>query len=347
MNTYDIAIIGAGVAGLTAARFLSPHVKVVVIESEKQLGGLAWQLGCKATDTCLYCGVCHSVNLKRDLGDLSFLPFEVITGHPLLAMAKNNENYLLTLKNGQPITARSILIATGIQPFDARHASQYGYGTFPRVYTGVEIEKNLNTIGVEAFASYQKIAFIQCVGSRNFKEKRGFCSRVCCRYALRIAEDLGYRFPHLHIDMYYMDLQMLGGKKEKLSDISQHRVKLIRHLPYRVESPQGKPVLWFEDDRQVTQAEYDAVILSVGMVPGPGTAAIVDILRVNVDDAGFIKDYGEGDTSRERIYVCGAASGPKDIETTIAEGKKIAGRILTFQLNLEAASPEPTVNYKE
>ena len=75
--------------------------------------------------------------------------------------------------------------------------------------------------------------------------------------------------------------------------------------------------------------EYDAVILSVGMTPNPGTKQVADILRVNIDDDGFIKDYGDGIASQENIYVCGAASGAKDIETTISDGKKVAQRILS------------------
>ena len=335
---FDIAIIGAGVAGLTAAQLLNPTMRVVVIETEKLPGGLAWQLGCKATDVCLYCGVCQGINLKRELGDFSFLPFELVTGQTVLAVRKSDTGYLLTLNNRQLISASLVLIATGIQAFDAQHASRYGYGTLPHVYTGIEIEKNLNTQGLVNFAHYQKIAFIQCVGSRNFKEKRGYCSRVCCRYALRIAEDLSFQFPQIQIDMYYMDLQLLGGKKEKLLSISQERVRLIRHLPYRVESPEGKPVLLFEDDYHVTRAEYDAVILSVGMIPAPGTIMIANIFRLSTDEAGFIKDYSSGETSQERIYVCGTASGPKDIETTIADAKRVAHRILTAYLSQEMNS---------
>ena len=332
---YDIAILGAGVAGLSAARFLSSSLKGVVIESEKQIGGLAWQLGCKATDMCLYCGVCHGIQLRRDLEGFSSYPFDLILDQQLSSMTKENGDYQLSFKNGRSITAHSILVATGIQPFDACQVPQYGYGTFSHIYTGIEIERNLNSEGVNTFNAYQKIAFIQCVGSRNFKEKRGYCSRVCCRYALRIAEDLAFQYPHLQIDMYYMDLQLLGGKKEILAEISEKRVKLIRHMPYRVDSPNGKPVLMFEDDQRVNRIEYDAVILSVGMIPSPGTKQAADILRLNIDDSGFIKDYGDGTTSQEDIYVCGTASGAKDIETAISDGKRVGRRILSVHQELQ------------
>lgn len=332
---YDIAILGAGVAGLSAAQILSPFLKGVVIESEKQVGGIAWQLGCKATDRCLYCGVCYGIQLRRDLGDFSSFPFEFILGQQLVSMSERNENYHLSFKNGRSLIAHSILIATGIQPFDARQVPQYGYGSFPHVYTGIEVERNLNSEGIKAFHSYQKIAFIQCVGSRNFKEKRGYCSQVCCRYALRISEDLAFQYPHLQIDMYYMDLQLLGGKKELLAEISKNRVRLIRHMPYRVESSNGKPILVFEDDQKVTRVEYDAVILSIGMTPSPGTKKVANILRVNIDDAGFIKDYGDGTTSQENIFVCGTASGAKDIGKAISDGKRVAQQILSVHRKLQ------------
>ncbi|MCX6090338.1 MAG: FAD-dependent oxidoreductase, partial [Candidatus Atribacteria bacterium] len=185
---YDVAIIGAGVAGLSAARALCPTLDVVVLEEEKLPGGLAWQLGCKATDECLYCGVCHGINLKRDLSETSDFCFDYHPGVTILAVRKFGEEFILTREGGEEVETSSILVATGVRPFDARLTSNLGYGTLPGVFTGYDIEKSLNTEGIQRFSTSHRIAFIQCVGSRNFLKKRGYCSQVCCRYALRIAE---------------------------------------------------------------------------------------------------------------------------------------------------------------
>ncbi|MCX6089329.1 MAG: FAD-dependent oxidoreductase, partial [Candidatus Atribacteria bacterium] len=137
-------------------------------------------------------------------------------------------------------------------------------------------------------------------------------------------------FPDMKIDLYYMDLQILGGKKEKLLSIAREKVRLVRHLPYRVEpGPEGKGLtLLFEDEQGVNRADYDAVVLSVGMVPSPGTRRVAELFRLSTDESGFIKDYSEGQTSQSGVFVCGTASGPRDIETAILHAKKVATRIM-------------------
>ena len=39
MNTFDVAIIGGGLAGLTASIYLAAGKKVIVLEKSSQFGG--------------------------------------------------------------------------------------------------------------------------------------------------------------------------------------------------------------------------------------------------------------------------------------------------------------------
>lgn len=319
--TYDLVIIGGGVAGLTLAQTLQDRLKVLVIE-ESSLGGLSTDLGCKATDECLYCGVCQFINLQKEL---FFKKFDVLEGRKITFLDKSGREFQIKTEKGERITSHLLVVATGASPLEIKSLPLLGGGKFPRVYSGWDIERGLNEGIISSFRDFSSLAFIQCAGSRNFKEKRGYCSQVCCRYALRIAENLKFSYPQINIDFYYMDLQILGKKKGKLWEIAD-KVNLIRHLPYEVKEREGKLSLVFEE-QGVERKDYDAVILSVGMIPSSGTKEIGRWLGLNFDSTGFIKSYGEGHTSCKGVFVCGTACGPKDIETTREETQMVAEEI--------------------
>ncbi len=317
---YDLVIIGGGVAGLTLAQTLQDKLEVLVVE-ESSLGGMASKLGCKATDECLSCGVCRFINVEREL---CFKKFDIWEGRKITSVDKSGRGFHLKTEKGEKVTSQLLAVATGASPLEVKNLSRLG-GGLSRVYSGWDIERGLNEGIISSFRDFSSLAFIQCAGSRNFKEKRGYCSQVCCRYALRIAENLKFSFPSMDIDFYYMDLQILGKKKEKLWEIAG-KINLIRHLPYEVKKEGGKLSLVFEE-QGVERKNYDAIVLSVGMVPSSGTKEIGKWLGLNFDSAGFIKSYGLGHTSREGVFVCGTACGPKDIETTQEEAQKVGEEI--------------------
>ncbi|MCX7668294.1 MAG: FAD-dependent oxidoreductase [Atribacterota bacterium] len=317
---FDVLILGGGVAGLKTAEYLQDDFHVVVLEENTAVGGLAFQLGCKATSECLYCGVCRALSVKRKEPG-----FPVFSGRRVREIQNKGETFFLTTDR-EVLEGKFLVIATGASPYDARGLPNLGWKKFSNVYTGFEIETNLNHGALQRFAHFEKIAFVQCAGSRNFKEKRGYCSQVCCRYALRLSENLLFLYPQLEVDFYYMDLQIVGNKTEKLWETTQ-KIRLVRKIPFEAKEKNGKVFLILEDNWSESSRGYDAVILSVGMVPSPGTRQIGEMLRLNFTPEGFIKDYGEGVTSQEKVFVCGTACGPKDIEASLYSAWQVSQRI--------------------
>lgn len=315
-----MVILGGGVSGLTVARNLKDGLKVVVLEEAVLPGGLAFQLGCKATSECLYCGVCRALDVKRTM-----LGFPLLSGRRIVEVTKQNGVFVVETDQ-ELLTGKILVVATGALPFDARKMPNFGWKRLPNVYTGFELETALNQGALQHFKHFQRVAFIQCVGSRNAKEQRSYCSQVCCRYALRLATDLLFLYPHLGIDFYYMDLQVLGKKADTLWEVAQ-KIRLVRQMPFEAREMDGQIALLFEGARGVESQPYDAVILSVGMVPSPGTRRMAEMLQLNVTTGGFIKDFGDGRTSREGVFVCGTACGPKDIETSLEEARRVSQRI--------------------
>ncbi len=330
--SHDVVVVGSGVAGLSVARRLSDKgLSVLVIERTGKIGGTAWSLGCKATFECLGCGICRIVEQKRELESRGF-PGELKTNTGIAMVRRQGKDFLLETDTGD-IQTRFLVVATGIEPYPAHNAANFGCDIYPEVFSGYDLEKTLNEEGLDRYESFERVAFIQCVGSRSVKEKRGYCSQVCCRYALRLCENLKYRFPHMIIDMYYMDLQMLGEKKDTLARIARERVNLFRHMPFRVEREETEDgffslALRFEDPQRVTRSSYDAVVLSVGMIASGGTLDMARKLQLTQDRDGFIKNLGEGKTSTPGIFVTGGAWGPTDVEGSLRDAVTTAETVL-------------------
>lgn len=319
MRSYDVLVIGGGVAGLTVASALRREYSVIVLEEKEHLGGLARELSCKATDRCLRCGVCRAVHVlkKASFGVRS------VTGVSPQAVTRNGEVFHVATPCGV-FAARSIVLATGAIPFPVERLPQYLRGRRRRIVTGFELEKRLKSTNLEDFVSFSSFAFIQCVGSRNAQKRRGYCSQVCCRYALRLIENLRFRLPQASCDMYYMDLQILGDGERDLRNIA-HSVSLYRSLPSALEEDLSGVTVSVEVDGRVVKRRYDAVVLSTGLVPSFGTVRMAELFRLSQKEGGFPVPRPE-----EGIFVCGTAAGPKDIAGAILEGEKLVKDLVSF-----------------
>lgn len=322
----DFLIVGAGPAGLAAGKKLSAYGRVLLLEKNDTVGGLAATLGCKAHRECLYCGICRNVDLSRQIGDLRSL---VLYPRDILKVTRLDAGFQVAT-NCEEIRAKYVVIASGAEPFDARKMPNLGYGRLEGVLSGLDVERSMNDARVfELFPPQGRVAFIQCVGSRSFKEKRGYCSQICCRYALRALDFLHYFLPGLEFTMFYMDLQIFGAKSDYLWEVARNKVSLIRSIPFRVEGGNGHLEVFYEDERaQVTKEEFDRVVLSIGLSPGSSTKNLARIFSLELDEWGFIRNFGGGRTSNPGVFVCGTAEGPKDVETTIFEACQVAENIL-------------------
>ena len=113
------------------------------------------------------------------------------------------EGALNTETTGQAaqLDVDAVILASGFTPFDARIKKNYQYGVLPNVVTGLDLERGKRATGTLLRPSDgqppQKIAFIQCVGSRDENLGNLWCSQVCCPYALRTAMSLKDKNPDL------------------------------------------------------------------------------------------------------------------------------------------------------
>jgi len=233
----------------------------------------------------------------------------------------------------------AIIVASGSQEFDPTGIYELGYSRFEDVITSIEFERLLSASGPYAGhvvrpsdgLAPRRIAFLQCVGSRERQCGHDYCSSVCCMYAIKEAVIAKEHSPEVEATIFFMDLRAFGKDFDRYYERArdEYGVRFIRSRVARVErdSSTGELVLWYvTEEDSLRQERFDLVVLSVGLEPGEGTSALAKKLALRVTPEGFVavSPSTPTRTSREGIFVCGTASGPKDIPETVVEASAAA-----------------------
>jgi len=235
----------------------------------------------------------------------------------------------------------SVILSPGFQKFDASALEYYGYGKFPNVLTSLEFERILSASG--PFGGHlvrpsdkkepQKIAWIQCVGSRNCRIEHGYCSSVCCMYAIKEAVIAKEHAGHpLDTAIFFMDMRTYGKDFEKYYERAkkENNVRFIRSRIYDVnEAADGSgnlTIRYANEDGSITYEDFDLVVLSVGLEPSADVVELANKLNIQLNQFNFADVpvlTGVG-TSRPGVYVAGAFSGPRDIPETVMQASAAA-----------------------
>ena len=228
----------------------------------------------------------------------------------------------------QELDVGAIIVATGFEVFDAREVGSLGYGRLPNILTGLDLERLFARNGSLELPSNgekpEKVAFVQCVGSRN--ENHGYCSQVCCKYAMRFARLIKYQNPDAEVTIFYIDLQTAGKGFAQFYEQCRVSIRFIRGVPVEIlEGSSGRLELRFEDisKGKTSRETFDLVVLSVGMVPRKGSWDLARILGINLGDYGFFDTRSPIDSNKtnvDGIFLAGTCQGPKDIPDSIAHG---------------------------
>ncbi len=237
------------------------------------------------------------------------------------------------------IKADTIIVATGFDIFDARRKPQYGYGRYENVINALELERMI----VEAAEGSplrpvgKKVAFIQCVGSRDVTVGNPYCSRICCMYATKLSMLLKGMVPDLDVTVFYTDLRSFGkGYEEYYKRAQELGVRYIRGRPGELhENPKNKKIKMKVEDtltREILDDEYDLVVLSVGLEPSKGTKEIAQMLKIPQSADRFLQEahpkFKPVDTAIDGVFIAGTAQGPKDIPDTVAQAGAAAARAI-------------------
>jgi heterodisulfide reductase subunit A len=232
----------------------------------------------------------------------------------------------------------SIILAPGFEEFDAKLKREYGYGRYSNVVSSIEFERILSASGPYAGLVLrpfdgkvpQKIAFIQCVGSRDAKLGNNYCSSACCMYAIKEAIIAKEHNPNLQCTIFFMDIRAYGKEFDAYYNRAkeEYGVRFVRSRVSRVEEvPESQNLLvkYVEDGNPKTE-EFNLVVLSVGMRPPKHAEELAKTLDIKLNKYNFCSTqiFSPLETSRPGIYVCGAFSSPKDIPESVAQASGAA-----------------------
>ena len=239
----------------------------------------------------------------------------------------------------QTYTVDTIIVATGYDLFDAREKKVYGIGESPNVITSLDMERMIvhAAEGQPIRPMGKRIAFIQCVGSRDEQVGNEYCSRICCMYATKLSQLLKRSDPSRDVYVFYTDLRAYGkGFEEYYKRAQRTGVKFVRGRVAEVipGSNGGRVTLKAEDTltRQIIESEFDLVVLSVGLKPSAGGGKIAEILKLGKSPDGFLQEahpkFRPVDTLTDGVFICGCAQGPKDIPDTVAQASAASSRAI-------------------
>ena len=239
----------------------------------------------------------------------------------------------------ETIEVGAVIAAPGFEVFDARLRGEYGFGVYQNVVTSIQFERILSASGpyfghvqrISDGKEPKKVAFIQCVGSRDTSCGNSWCSSVCCMYATKEAIIGKEHAKELEPTIFYMDIRAHGKDFDRFVNRAKNEygIRYIRSMPSTIkELQQSKNLLlkYVKEDGSLIEEEFDMVVLSVGLTPPKEAAELARALGVNLQEHGFCETALENpvQSTRDGVFVCGAFGGPKDIPETVMEASSAA-----------------------
>ncbi len=176
-----------------------------------------------------------------------------------------------------------------------------------------------------------RLAFIQCVGSRDIRFNK-YCSGFCCMHAVKEAI-IGLEHDRdAEVYIFGMDIRAVGKNFEEYRNRGAGSgIQFIRSRVAEIyEDKDHTPILVYEDtkERLVKQMPVDLVILATACQPSEGIVKMAATVGIETNDFGFIKtaSYPPLSTSRPGVFVCGCAVSPMDIPESVAQASSAAAR---------------------
>jgi heterodisulfide reductase subunit A-like polyferredoxin len=240
------------------------------------------------------------------------------------------------------VNVGAIILASGLGLYDISSLTEYGYGRVKNVITAMEFERFTAASGPTMGALRrpsdgripENIAFIQCVGSRDFRNK-AYCSSVCCMHATKEAMLAFEHHPGTKSTIFYMDMRAVGKRfQEYIARAKEeYNVTYVRARPGRIEvNPENdNPIIWYEETTSgaVKSFEAELVVLAQAMVPQI-TKELAEILGIELDEDGFVRTLDKLlqplDTTRGGVFACGYVHSPRDIPDSVTQASGAAGR---------------------
>ncbi|MBC8254502.1 MAG: CoB--CoM heterodisulfide reductase iron-sulfur subunit A family protein [Ardenticatenia bacterium] len=238
----------------------------------------------------------------------------------------------------------AIVLANGFSLFDASVYGEYGYGRYPDVITSIQMERLMNAAGPtdgeirrpSDGKHPRSVVFLACVGSRDERVGRPYCSKICCMYSAKHAIMLKEHDPDVQSYVLYMDVRAGGKGYEEFIRRAQEEYGAC-YLRGRVSRiyPEGDHLVVMGEDTLMgmpVRIEADLVVLATGVQPQPDASNMARILGISYDSYGFINEshpkLNPVESNTAGIFLAGSTVGPKDIPESVSQASAAAAKVL-------------------
>jgi len=352
-NPSNVIVVGGGIAGMTVARAAAElGMGVTLVERAPRLGGHAADWACMATDECARCSAC----LVQDLiAQVSAHPrIEVLLGARLDQCQGKAGAFRLSfepepgsdrprppwrermLSRRRAVPCQAVVLATGFDPYDPADNPLLGYERFEGVITTADLDRLLREDDLGGFApegdTPLRVAFIQCVGSRDRKSGREYCSQFCCRTTIRLVQRLRYLRPAVEATVFYIDLQIMSKEFGAFYARAREEVRFIQGVPAEVCPGEAEGTLRVYSvppgAGRAEPFEFDRVVLAIGLAPTDSHRSLAGVMGLDLNEFGYFAGTGVDapfEASRPGVFLVGACSGPADIQGSRKQALAVAG----------------------
>ena len=337
----EAMVIGAGIAGIQASLDMAnAGFKTYLIEKSAEIGGHMSQLY-KSFPTQEKARELLSTKISYVKNNPKI---EILTSAELVEFSGFFGNFKAKVQINSPegktvreMSFGTIVVATGYDVFDAKLKPEYGYGVYPGVITGMELERMFGADGISSDKIEingkipRNVVFIQCVGSRDKSVGVEYCSRVCCMYTAKQALYIKNKLPEAKVTVCYIDIRAFGKGHEQFYEKAQAEGVIYRRGVVSEVYKRGEKLVVRAEDTLMSETyeeEADMVVLAAGLQPGKDTVDLSRKLNIPVGPDGFFLEahlkLGPVETTSDGIYIAGCCQGPKDITDAISQGHAAA-----------------------
>jgi heterodisulfide reductase subunit A len=273
------------------------------------------------------------------VGALDYLvkPFDPEKLVPMVLRIYQN----FAVAEGRQLEVGALVLCGGTSFFDpASGKNTFGYKIYPNVVTSLEFERMLSGTGPHAgrlvrpldSKPVHRIAWIQCVGSRDIQMEADFCSNVCCMYAIKEALVAKEKLdPDLEATIFYMDMRTPGKTFQRYREQAEviHGVRFERARVHSIapDNTGGDLLVRTVDiSGKAQEAAFDMIVLSVGQRPAAGTPELAGMLGIELNSWGFgqTAPFSLTCTPQRGIFLGGSFAGLKDIGDSVIQASAAA-----------------------
>ncbi len=276
----------------------------------------------REANRCLNCGICSEC-------------MECVKVCPAEAVDHTLEAENLDVEVG------TIILSTGYDMIDpSKFRGEFGYGRSPNVITNMEFERMLSASGPTTgeiarpsdHTHPKKIAWIQCVGSRDPQRGMAHCSSICCMASIKEAVIAKEHDPNVEPTIFYMDIRAYGKDFDAYYERAKNDggVRFIRSMVSRVvEDPKTRNlnITYLDENQQLITETFDMVVLAVGLKTSDESQKLAAEMGIDLNESRFVAttSFEPVQTNIPGIFVAGMLQGPKDIPQTVMEASAAAG----------------------